>query len=418
MSLTDDDQAAPSAVAGKQAPQGDASPAKPGVGAPSPKKTGAPNSKPIDADDTYVYRDFATMPAPSTGGAPVHPNSLQAQKLPAKLATMLSDQDLMSVIVWLPHGRSWRVLNRDLFAEHALPRYFGHKNYASFVRIVNAWGFRRVTRGPDRDSYYHELFLRGRPDLHQRMKRLSNAHRKTPVGKDDKCPDFYLLAKTSPLPETLFQRHGVTAMPAAQPSAAQLSQLLAGGGMMGHGQLQMPSMLSLMASATNNAASLNGMNPMNAVPAANANAQSAFAQLQRNNEDLQRRIMDLEGAKNQMQSPAAVPNQLAGGGGTAGEMLQRMMNSNAPAGNSSQSLLASLGANPNAGNEQYSFMPPSSHQDMILRAMSSMNQMPQMQPQQGLTAASLERVVPPSMMPSTGTDPVADDGKKSVVSDP
>ena len=92
MSLTDDDKAAPPAVAGKQAPQGDASPAKPGVGAPSPKKTGAPNSKPIDADDTYVYRDFATMPAPATGGAPVHPNSLQAQKLPAKLATMLSDQ--------------------------------------------------------------------------------------------------------------------------------------------------------------------------------------------------------------------------------------------------------------------------------------------------------------------------------------
>lgn len=46
---------------------------------------------------------------------------------------------MTSVITWLPHGRSWRVLNRDLFAEHALPRYFGHNNYASFVRIVNAW---------------------------------------------------------------------------------------------------------------------------------------------------------------------------------------------------------------------------------------------------------------------------------------
>ena len=57
----------------------------------------------------------------------------------------------------MPHGRSWRVLNRDLFAEHALPSYFGHKNYASFVRIVNAWGFRRITRGADRDSYYHEV---------------------------------------------------------------------------------------------------------------------------------------------------------------------------------------------------------------------------------------------------------------------
>lgn len=63
----------------------------------------------------------------------------------------------MHVISWLPHGRSWKIYNRDMFTEIALPRYFGHKNYASFVRIVNAWGFRRVTSGLDRDSYYHEV---------------------------------------------------------------------------------------------------------------------------------------------------------------------------------------------------------------------------------------------------------------------
>lgn len=45
----------------------------------------------------------------------------------------------MGVIAWSPHGRSWRVVNRELFADHALRHYFGHKNYASFVRIVNAW---------------------------------------------------------------------------------------------------------------------------------------------------------------------------------------------------------------------------------------------------------------------------------------
>lgn len=58
-----------------------------------------PNSKlrvrDADADDdTYVYRDFAAIPAPATGGvvgAPLHPQSLQAQKLPAKLASMLAD---------------------------------------------------------------------------------------------------------------------------------------------------------------------------------------------------------------------------------------------------------------------------------------------------------------------------------------
>ena len=54
-----------------------------------------PNSKPREPDpdeDTYSYRDFATIPSPSLGGAQLHPQSLQAQKLPAKLASMLSDQ--------------------------------------------------------------------------------------------------------------------------------------------------------------------------------------------------------------------------------------------------------------------------------------------------------------------------------------
>ena len=43
------------------------------------------------AEDTCVYRDFATIPAPALGGAALHPQSLQAQKLPAKLVSMLSD---------------------------------------------------------------------------------------------------------------------------------------------------------------------------------------------------------------------------------------------------------------------------------------------------------------------------------------
>ena len=39
----------------------------------------------------------------------------------------------------MPHGRSWKILNREMFTSFALPRYFGHSNHASFVRIVNAW---------------------------------------------------------------------------------------------------------------------------------------------------------------------------------------------------------------------------------------------------------------------------------------
>lgn len=44
-------------------------------------------------EENYVYRDFSTMVEPPQ---PVHPQSLQAQKLPAKLASMLSDQGEIS----------------------------------------------------------------------------------------------------------------------------------------------------------------------------------------------------------------------------------------------------------------------------------------------------------------------------------
>ena len=55
------------------------------------------------------------------------------------LPSPFTPPDLVSVITWMPHGRSWKILNRDLFSSFALPRYFGHSNHASFVRIVNAW---------------------------------------------------------------------------------------------------------------------------------------------------------------------------------------------------------------------------------------------------------------------------------------
>ena len=118
-------------------------------------------------------------------------------------------------------------------------------------------GFRRVTRGPDRDSYYHEvcvkyhlilimkihlisyfyifshqffciyyylkLFLRGRPDLHPRMKRLGASYRKTPVQKDS-SPDFFELSKRNPLPGVEFHRSIAPPLPTSsftRPSMAQ-----------------------------------------------------------------------------------------------------------------------------------------------------------------------------------------------------
>jgi hypothetical protein len=42
--------------------------------------------------DTYTYRDFAAIPAPQVSALDgSYPPTLQAQKLPAKLASMLTD---------------------------------------------------------------------------------------------------------------------------------------------------------------------------------------------------------------------------------------------------------------------------------------------------------------------------------------
>ena len=50
-----------------------------------------------------------------------------------------------------------RIIKLAEFARDVLPRYFRHSNYASFMRQVNGWGFRRLYFGRDQQSYFHEV---------------------------------------------------------------------------------------------------------------------------------------------------------------------------------------------------------------------------------------------------------------------
>lgn len=52
------------------------------------------------------------------------------------------------------------------------------------------------------------MFLRGKPQLHERMKRIPARHRKAPVNEGNKCPNFYEIARKSPLPEVPMTRFG------------------------------------------------------------------------------------------------------------------------------------------------------------------------------------------------------------------
>jgi len=124
---------------------------------------------------------------------------VRSQRFPTKLYALLSQPQLSSIITWMPHGRSWKVLKPRVFETSVLPVFFESDNYHSFNRVINAWSFRRKSTGPDRGSYFHELFLRGKPHLQKYMRRLPRTHKKLAMAKSEE-PDFFDLQKTSPLP--------------------------------------------------------------------------------------------------------------------------------------------------------------------------------------------------------------------------
>jgi hypothetical protein len=69
-------------------------------------------------------------------------NELSARELtfPLKLHRILADPSFQVCIGWLPHGKSWRILNQKMFVDMLMLNqnlYFKHASYESFMRQVN-----------------------------------------------------------------------------------------------------------------------------------------------------------------------------------------------------------------------------------------------------------------------------------------
>lgn len=109
------------------------------------------------------------------GDAPTRKNSGGVvQPFPEKLMEVLDRGDMEHIVRWMPHGRSFLVLHPQSFVKEVLPRFFKQSKFMSFTRQLNLWGFKRITKGTESGSYYHELFLRGRPRLCMKMRRQKN----------------------------------------------------------------------------------------------------------------------------------------------------------------------------------------------------------------------------------------------------
>lgn len=144
----------------------------------------------------FYYKDFSHEQDPDQL-TPLTPPG-RVPNFPAKMHAILSRPDLAEVVAWMPHGRSWRVLKPREFESRIIPMYFEHSKFSSFIRQANGWGFRRITQGRDRNSYYHQLFLRGLPHLCKEMKRPGVAQKGTADAEHE--PDFQKISEIHPVP--------------------------------------------------------------------------------------------------------------------------------------------------------------------------------------------------------------------------
>ena len=100
----------------------------------------------------HSYRDYSKLGAPLNYiGLPLDIDSMSFSQ---KVHHMLSKPGYEHCISWMPHGRAFKIHRPIDFEREVCPAYFGHGRYSSFLRSLNNYGFKHISKGPDRNCKF------------------------------------------------------------------------------------------------------------------------------------------------------------------------------------------------------------------------------------------------------------------------
>ena len=111
----------------------------------------------------------------------IHENKLQTShnsKFLIQLYQMLEDKENSNIIYWGKDGKSFIIENLYDFIEKTLPKYYGHNNFASFVRQLNKYNFHKIKNSINEYAFHNEQFIKGKKEL------ISNILRKKKRKRD------------------------------------------------------------------------------------------------------------------------------------------------------------------------------------------------------------------------------------------
>lgn len=136
-------------ITAKTAPTKKAAPAKKKQG---PRRRLAPRApvelaKPPPPPTPPPYKDYSMVPRPADFVAPIR---LSQMNMAQKVHHMLTQKEFVGLVMWMPHGRAFKVCEPELFEVHICEKYFGHRSYAKFRHDLEKNGFKFIASGRDK----------------------------------------------------------------------------------------------------------------------------------------------------------------------------------------------------------------------------------------------------------------------------